>query len=128
MIVHRRSKTYGFKNILNDGAERFNAPANVYTKTLSQPIQVEKHFCAAFYAEFWGVSKDTIIRWFQDKPGVLKGGFFTVAAATARPVKQRYERAHRLDSSSSLCKKKVHQDFELLSNRLVQSPFYYEEK
>jgi hypothetical protein len=50
------------------------ATSNEHTKNLIQPIPVEKHFSAAFYAELWGVSKDTIVRWFQDKPGVLKMG------------------------------------------------------
>ncbi|HLH32145.1 MAG TPA: hypothetical protein VKY31_13160 [Terriglobia bacterium] len=50
------------------------APTSEHTNNLIQPIPVEKHFSAAFYAELWGVSKDTIVRWFQDKPGVLKMG------------------------------------------------------
>jgi hypothetical protein len=59
--------------------------ASENTKNLIQPIPVEKHFSAAFYAELWGVSKDTIVRWFQDKPGVLKMG--------SEPCKGRRTRA-----------------------------------
>jgi hypothetical protein len=35
-------------------------------------IVVDPHFSANFYAELWGISPSTIIRWFQDVPGVLK--------------------------------------------------------
>ena len=41
---------------------------------VQQPIPVEKHFSPNFYAELWSVSTDTVIRWFQDMPGVLKMG------------------------------------------------------
>jgi hypothetical protein len=37
-----------------------------------EPIPVDKHFSAQFYAELWGISRDTVVRWFQDLPGVLK--------------------------------------------------------
>ena len=36
------------------------------------PIQVDPHYSPAWYAESWGVSKSTVLRWFQDLPGVLK--------------------------------------------------------
>jgi hypothetical protein len=41
---------------------------------IQQPeaIVIDPHFSAQFYAELWGVSPTTIIRWFQDVPGVLK--------------------------------------------------------
>ena len=39
---------------------------------LADPIQLDKHFSPQWYAELWGVSPDTVVRWFQDKPGVLK--------------------------------------------------------
>ena len=35
-------------------------------------IRLDQHYSAQFYAELWGVSRDTIVRWFQDLPGVLK--------------------------------------------------------
>jgi hypothetical protein len=40
----------------------------------AQPIVIDPHYSTAFYAELWGVSRDTVERWFQDKPGVLKLG------------------------------------------------------
>ena len=36
------------------------------------PIVIDPHYSTAFYAELWGVSRDTVERWFQDEPGVLK--------------------------------------------------------
>ena len=36
------------------------------------PIVIDQHFSAHFYAELWGTSPSTVIRWFQDMPGVLK--------------------------------------------------------
>ncbi len=38
------------------------------------PIQVDPHFTPRFYAELWGISESTVLRWFQDQPGVLKCG------------------------------------------------------
>ncbi len=37
-----------------------------------QPIVIDPHFSPNFYAELWGVSPDTIVRWFRDNPQVLK--------------------------------------------------------
>jgi hypothetical protein len=37
-----------------------------------EQIRLEQHYSPQFYAELWGVSRDTIVRWFQDVPGVLK--------------------------------------------------------
>jgi hypothetical protein len=34
----------------------------------------ERHFSAGTLAELWGVSEDSIRRWFEDEPGVLKFG------------------------------------------------------
>jgi hypothetical protein len=34
----------------------------------------ERHFSPRTLAELWGYSEDTIIRWFEDEPGVLKCG------------------------------------------------------
>jgi hypothetical protein len=36
------------------------------------PIQIDPHFSPQFYAEWFGLSASTIIRWFQDMDGVLK--------------------------------------------------------
>lgn len=38
------------------------------------PITIDQHFTPQFYAELVNVSADTICRWFQDLPGVLKLG------------------------------------------------------
>jgi hypothetical protein len=38
------------------------------------PIQVDPHFTPAFYAELWRVDQSTVVRWFQDEPGVLHLG------------------------------------------------------
>ena len=35
---------------------------------------LERHFSPRTLAELWGFSEDTIIRWFEDEPGVLKCG------------------------------------------------------
>jgi hypothetical protein len=35
-------------------------------------VRLDQHYTPQFYAELWGVSRDTIVRWFQDLPGVLK--------------------------------------------------------
>jgi hypothetical protein len=37
-----------------------------------EQVRLEQHYSPQFYAELWGVSRDTIVRWFQDLPGVLK--------------------------------------------------------
>jgi hypothetical protein len=34
----------------------------------------ERHFSPRTLSEIWGYSEDTIIRWFEDVPGVLKSG------------------------------------------------------
>jgi hypothetical protein len=39
-----------------------------------EPITVDPHFSPRFYAELWGISESTVLRWFQDQPGVLKCG------------------------------------------------------
>jgi hypothetical protein len=36
------------------------------------PIPIDPHFSPQFYAELWGMSPSTVVRWFQDKDGVLK--------------------------------------------------------
>jgi hypothetical protein len=37
-----------------------------------QPVVIDGHYSPQFYAELWGLSPSTVVRWFQDKPGVLK--------------------------------------------------------
>jgi hypothetical protein len=37
-----------------------------------EPITIDPHFSPQFYAELWGVSVSTVIRWFQDREGVLR--------------------------------------------------------
>ena len=36
------------------------------------PIPVDPHYSPQFYAELWGMSVSTLLRWFQDMEGVLK--------------------------------------------------------
>jgi hypothetical protein len=36
------------------------------------PIEIDPHYSPHFYAELWGMSVSTILRWFQDMEGVLK--------------------------------------------------------
>jgi hypothetical protein len=33
---------------------------------------IDQHYTPQFYAELWGMSASTVVRWFQDKEGVLK--------------------------------------------------------
>jgi len=40
--------------------------------TEPQPIIVDQHYSPGFYAELWGISESTVVRWFQDMDGVLK--------------------------------------------------------
>jgi hypothetical protein len=37
-----------------------------------QPVVIDQHYSPQFYAELWGMSPSTVIRWFQDMDGVLK--------------------------------------------------------
>jgi hypothetical protein len=37
-----------------------------------QPIPIDPHYSPQFYAELWGLSPSTVMRWFQDEAGVLK--------------------------------------------------------
>ena len=39
-----------------------------------QPITIDPHYTPRLYAELWGISESTVLRWFQDQPGVLKCG------------------------------------------------------
>lgn len=36
------------------------------------PIIIDPHYSPQFYAELWGMSSSTVVRWFQDREGVLK--------------------------------------------------------
>ena len=38
----------------------------------SDPITIDPHYSPQFYAELWGTSASTVVRWFQDRDGVLK--------------------------------------------------------
>ena len=40
--------------------------------TEPEPITVDPHYSPQFYAELWGMSPSTVVRWFQDTEGVLK--------------------------------------------------------
>jgi hypothetical protein len=36
------------------------------------PIPIDPHFSPQFYAELWGISVSTVLRWFQDLEGPLR--------------------------------------------------------
>ena len=38
----------------------------------ARPIVIDPHYSPQFYAELWGMSPSTVLRWFQDMEGVLK--------------------------------------------------------
>jgi hypothetical protein len=40
--------------------------------TQPEPIVIDPHYSPQFYAELWGMSPSTVVRWFQDLDGVLK--------------------------------------------------------
>jgi hypothetical protein len=37
-----------------------------------EPITIDPHYSPRFYAELWGMSPSTVVRWFEDCPGVLR--------------------------------------------------------
>ena len=37
-----------------------------------EPVKIEQHYSPQFFAELWGTSASTVVRWFQDRDGVLK--------------------------------------------------------
>lgn len=37
-----------------------------------EPVVTDQHYSPQFYAEWWGISVSTVVRWFQDLEGVLK--------------------------------------------------------
>jgi hypothetical protein len=37
-----------------------------------EPVVIDPHYSPQFYAELWGTSPSTVVRWFQDREGVLK--------------------------------------------------------
>jgi hypothetical protein len=37
-----------------------------------QPIVIDPHFSPQFYAELWGLSDSTVVRWFENMEGVLR--------------------------------------------------------
>lgn len=49
-----------------------------------QPVTIDPHYSPRFYAELWGLSESTVLRWFQDQPGVLKCGGPKKAGARGR--------------------------------------------
>jgi hypothetical protein len=51
---------------------RVTVQRGVQMKNEVQPVTVDPHYAARFYAELWGISESTVLRWFQDLTGVLK--------------------------------------------------------
>jgi integrase len=41
-------------------------------ESTAEPIEIDPHYTPRFYAELWGISESTVLRWFQDEPGVLQ--------------------------------------------------------
>jgi hypothetical protein len=43
-------------------------------RTIAEPhaVLIDQHYSPQFYAELWGTSASTVVRWFQDLDGVLK--------------------------------------------------------
>jgi len=39
-----------------------------------EPLIIDPHYSPQFFAELWGMSPATVVRWFQDMDGVLKLG------------------------------------------------------
>jgi hypothetical protein len=37
-----------------------------------EPVVIDPHYSPQFFAELWGMSSSTVVRWFQDMNGVLK--------------------------------------------------------
>jgi hypothetical protein len=37
-----------------------------------EPVTIDPHYSPQFYSELWGMSPTTVVRWFQDREGVLK--------------------------------------------------------
>lgn len=63
-----------------------------------QPITIDPHYSPRFYSELWCVSESTVLRWFQDLPGVLKLG---------EPSKKRARREIRIPFSIAM---RVHEE------------------
>ena len=47
-------------------------PRDIKTMVPPQPVVIDQHYSPQFYAELWGMSPSSVIRWFQDMEGVLK--------------------------------------------------------
>jgi hypothetical protein len=65
-----------------------------------QPVVVDPHYSPQFYAELWGISQSTVIRWFQDMEGVLK---------LAKPSKNNRRRRVELRIPFSLAMQVYHE-------------------
>ncbi|MGH9437934.1 MAG: hypothetical protein ACRD22_08555 [Terriglobia bacterium] len=37
-----------------------------------QPVQIEPHYSVKFFAELWSLSESTVLKMFQDEPGVFR--------------------------------------------------------
>ena len=48
------------------------APRNGTPKPEALSSAMEQHFTPAEIGKLWGVSAPTVVRWFQDEPGVLR--------------------------------------------------------
>jgi hypothetical protein len=72
-----------------------------------QPIVIDQHYSPQFYAELWGLSLSTVVRWFQDKNGVLK--LNTKSARNGKRVRVELRSAAR--NCGSMCRTRVWASF-----------------
>ena len=49
-------------------------PVIIHKLVPPEPVTIDPHYSPQFYAELWGTSPSTVVRWFQDLEGVLKLG------------------------------------------------------
>jgi hypothetical protein len=63
---------------------------------IPEQICLDQHYTPQFYAELWGLSRDTIVRWFQDVPGVLKLSIATTRKRTRVELRIPYRLAMKI--------------------------------
>ena len=57
---------------VNRASSGGDSKASARTSFAPLPVVVDADHSPQFYAELWGMSASTVVRWFQDKEGVLK--------------------------------------------------------
>ena len=56
----------------NGGALAMESGLHVVSHENPVPLHLQKHFHVNELAELWGASPNTVRRWFENEPGVLK--------------------------------------------------------